>query len=135
LEPILKFTASLATAALIAVLPAVASAQKLGDHPAIVVQRLKATQGYDYQNTFYPHPAGLYLSSEAPHTMSDHPAVIVFKREQQLHAQADAADPAMCRSSNASAGAEKMAPAISSAKGNTSKTVDTASYPSSGSGS
>ena len=55
-----------------------------GDHPAIVVQRLYAQQGYDYVSKFYPHPAWLYLASEPPRpTMSDHPAVIVFKREQQ----------------------------------------------------
>jgi len=114
----MNLTASLATATLIAVLPCVACAQKLGDHPAIIIQRLKSSQGYDYQNTFYPHPAGLYLSSEAPHTMSDHPAVIVFKREQQLRAQADEAALASCRSSNASAGADGVVPAVGSPKGN-----------------
>lgn len=35
--------------------PCLATAQKLGDHPAIVVQRLQAHAGYDYE--FYPHPA------------------------------------------------------------------------------
>ena len=54
-----------------------------GDHPAIVVQRLQAQAGYDYQNKFYPHPAWLYLSAEAPHPMMDHPAVIIAKREQE----------------------------------------------------
>ena len=61
------------------------SGARLGDHPAIVVQRLYAQQGYDYTSKFYPHPAWLYLLSEAPRPMSDHPAVIVFKREQQRH--------------------------------------------------
>ena len=28
-----------------------------GDHPAVVVQRLQAQAGYDYQNTFYPPPS------------------------------------------------------------------------------
>ena len=59
------------------------STDRLGDHPAIVVQRLYAQQGYDYLSKFYPHPAWLYLLSEAPRPMSDHPAVIAFKREQQ----------------------------------------------------
>ena len=56
---------------------------RLGDHPAIVVQRLYAQQGYDYVSKFYPHPAWLYLLPEASRPMSDHPAVLVFKREQQ----------------------------------------------------
>lgn len=60
------------------------SGTRLGDHPAIVVQRLHAQQGYDYVSKFYPHPAWLYLLAEAPRPMTDHPAVIVFKREQQL---------------------------------------------------
>jgi hypothetical protein len=59
------------------------STDRLGDHPAIVVQRLYAQQGYDYPSKFYPHPAWLYLLADAPRPMSDHPAVIVFKREQQ----------------------------------------------------
>jgi hypothetical protein len=37
-----------------------------GDHPAIVVQRLQAQQGYDYASKFYPHPAWLYLRSTTP---------------------------------------------------------------------
>ena len=36
----------------------------LGDHPAVVVQRLHAQQGIDYASTFYPHPAWLYLRTE-----------------------------------------------------------------------
>ena len=39
---------------------------RLGDHPAIVVQRLHKTAGYDYASKFYAHPAGLYLHAEAP---------------------------------------------------------------------
>jgi hypothetical protein len=53
-----------------------------GDHPAVVVKRMQAKQGYDYQAQFYPHPAWLYLQSEAPHPMMDHPAVIVARRKQ-----------------------------------------------------
>jgi hypothetical protein len=62
-----------------------------GDHPAIVVQRLQAQAGYDYQSKFYPHPAWLYLSAEAPHPMMDHPAVIIAKREQEQRQAAQAA--------------------------------------------
>jgi hypothetical protein len=40
--------------------------QKLGDHPAVVVQRLWAKKGFDYESTFYPHPAWLYLRTQAP---------------------------------------------------------------------
>lgn len=36
-------------------------AHKLGDHPAVVTQRLQAHKGYDYAGQFYPHPAWLYL--------------------------------------------------------------------------
>jgi hypothetical protein len=53
-----------------------------GDHPAVVVQRLHAQQGYDYASKFYPHPAWLHLRADAPHPMMEHPAVIVFKRHR-----------------------------------------------------
>ena len=74
-------------------LPAAALAQqaRLGDHPAVVVQRLHAKAGYDYASKFYPHPAWLYLASEAPRPMLDHPAVAVFKRQQHVALTADAA--------------------------------------------
>jgi hypothetical protein len=39
---------------------------KLGDHPAVVVQRLHATAGYDYASKFYPHPAWMYLYTAPP---------------------------------------------------------------------
>lgn len=39
---------------------------RLGDHPAVIVKRMEATAGYDYASKFYPHPAWLYLLSEAP---------------------------------------------------------------------
>ena len=32
-----------------------------GDHPAVVVQRLQRSTGYDCASKFYPHPAWLYL--------------------------------------------------------------------------
>jgi hypothetical protein len=38
----------------------------LGPHPAIAVQRLQATAGYDYASKFYPHPAWLYLRAAPP---------------------------------------------------------------------
>jgi len=41
-------------------------AHKLGDHPAVIVQRLQKTAGYDYASKFYPHPAWLWLSSQPP---------------------------------------------------------------------
>ena len=65
----------------------VAYAEKLGDHPAVIVQRLAAKQGYDYASKFYPHPAWLYLYAEAPRPMMDHPAVIVAKRQKQTASQ------------------------------------------------
>jgi hypothetical protein len=60
---------------------------RLGDHPAVVVKRLQAQQGYDYASKFYPHPAWLYLASEAPRPMMDHPAVIVARRHRQMPVQ------------------------------------------------
>jgi hypothetical protein len=42
------------------------TARHLGDHPAVVVQRLQRTVGYDYTSKFYPHPAWLYLLRDAP---------------------------------------------------------------------
>jgi len=42
------------------------TARHLGDHPAVVVQRLQRTVGYDYPSKFYPHPAWLYLLSDSP---------------------------------------------------------------------
>jgi len=39
---------------------------KLGDHPAVVVQRLYKTAGYDYASKFYPHPAWMYLRPAQP---------------------------------------------------------------------
>lgn len=56
--------------------------RRLGEHPAVIIQRLHARQGFDYEGSFYPHPAWLFLSSEAPRPMMDHPAVIVFRRNQ-----------------------------------------------------
>ena len=38
-----------------------------GEHPAVIVKRLQAQQGFDYAATFYPHPAWLFLRSEAEH--------------------------------------------------------------------
>jgi hypothetical protein len=46
--------------------PGTPTARHLGDHPAVVVQRLQRTVGYDYASKFYPHPAGLYLLRASP---------------------------------------------------------------------
>jgi hypothetical protein len=63
-------------------------ARRLGEHPAVIAQRLHAKQDYDYASKFYPHPAWLWLYSEAPRPMMDHPAVIVAKRQKEVEAQA-----------------------------------------------
>lgn len=39
---------------------------RLGDHPAVVIQRLQRSAGYDYASKFYPHPAHLYLLRASP---------------------------------------------------------------------
>jgi hypothetical protein len=61
--------------------------RRLGEHPAVAVKRAEARQGYDYASKFYPHPAWLYLASEAPRPMMDHPAVIVARRHRQMQVQ------------------------------------------------
>jgi hypothetical protein len=86
-----------------------AFAEKLGEHPAVIVQRLHAEKGYDFASKFYPHPAWLWLHAEAPRPMSDHPAAIIAKRarEQGAHAavpDASAADPLRLVRRPASAG-------------------------------
>ena len=43
----------------------------LGDHPAVVVQRLYKAAGYDYASKFYPHPAGLRWYAEPPRDAAD----------------------------------------------------------------
>lgn len=89
--------ARLITPALIALAPFAVAAQTskttagpaLGQHPAVVVQHTQAQAGYDYTSKFYPHPAWLYLSAEAPRPMSDHPAVIIAKRQPVASASQD----------------------------------------------
>jgi hypothetical protein len=62
-------------------------AHPLGEHPAVIVQRLYAKRGYDYASKFYPHPAWLWLYSEAPRPMMDHPAVIIAKGQKKSESQ------------------------------------------------
>jgi N-acyl-D-aspartate/D-glutamate deacylase len=63
---------------------------RLGDHPAVIVKRLEASKGYDYQAQFYPHPAWMYLQAEAPHTLNEHPAVVIARRAREDAARAAA---------------------------------------------
>lgn len=65
--------------------------EHLGEHPAVLIQRQVARAGYDYASKFYPHPAWMYLSAEAPRPMMEHPAVIVARRERERIAKHDAA--------------------------------------------
>lgn len=88
----LSATATILAAALCAPVWAQQADHRLGEHPAVIVQRLHAQQGYDYASKIYPHPAWLYLQAEAPRPMMEHPAVIVFRRHQQ-EALAAAAKP------------------------------------------
>ena len=64
---------------------------RLGDHPAVVVQRLYKAAGYDYASKFYPHPAGLYLYAEAP--PADEAAVAAAKAKQKETAAGSEAAP------------------------------------------
>jgi hypothetical protein len=63
-------------AGFVALAPCAAVADKLGEHPAVIVKRLHATLGYDYASKFYPHPAWLYLLPEAPRQDGEDPASI-----------------------------------------------------------
>ena len=65
---------NLFVACLVAVAPCAAVADKLGEHPAVIVKRLHAAQTYDYASKFYPHPAWLYLLPEAPRQEREDPA-------------------------------------------------------------
>lgn len=47
--------------------------RRLGDHPAVVVQRLHKSAGYDYASKFYPHPAWLRLYAQPPRDVADDP--------------------------------------------------------------
>jgi hypothetical protein len=42
------------------------SAARHGDHPAVVVQRLQRSAGYDYASQIYPHPARGTLLAAPP---------------------------------------------------------------------
>jgi hypothetical protein len=55
--------AALLLAAFATVSMAQDAGRRNGDHPAVVVQRLQAQQGYDYAAKAYPHPAWLYLEA------------------------------------------------------------------------
>jgi len=95
--PVRSISASFATGAtlsviavgslgsLVAAVPSGAFAQgveqhPLGEHPAVIVKRHSASEGYDYASKFYPHPAWLYWSAEPPRQLSEHPAVIGYRR-------------------------------------------------------
>jgi hypothetical protein len=74
----LPLHAALAACAVASALPNVALAapdepvaRQLGDHPAVVVQRLQRHAGYDYASKFYPHPAGLRLVAAPPQEPGD----------------------------------------------------------------
>ena len=54
-----------------------ADEHRLGDHPAVVVQRLHKAAGYDYASKFYPHPAGLRLYMQQPRDEDDAAAMAV----------------------------------------------------------
>jgi hypothetical protein len=62
--------------------PAQEADHRLGQHPAVLVKRQQATQGYDYQAQFYPHPAWMYLDTDH-HELGDHPAVLVARRNAE----------------------------------------------------
>lgn len=65
---------------------------RLGDHPAIVVQRLYKSAGYDYASKFYPHPAWLRLYAEQPRDDSDATATAATGEAKPV-----AVDPAVTR--------------------------------------
>lgn len=79
----IKTSTAAALTALALSIPALAQQQaepRLGDHPAVVVQRLYKQQGYDYASKFYPHPAWLYLLPAQP---GDGPETMAARQKQQ----------------------------------------------------
>jgi hypothetical protein len=60
------------------------SPHKLGDHPAVVVQRLQKNAGYDYASKFYAHPAGLRLYMQQPAADDSDMAATDAVREARL---------------------------------------------------
>jgi len=85
----LRTTAAILACGLSAAAFAQQAEHRLGDHPAVIVKRLYAQQGYDYASKFYPHPAGLYLYAEAP--PADEAAVAAAKAKQKETAGPEAA--------------------------------------------
>lgn len=79
---IARTTAAILACGLSAAALAQQAEHRLGDHPAVIVKRLYAQQGYDYASKFYRHPAGLYLYAEAP-APADEAAVATAKAKQQ----------------------------------------------------
>jgi len=67
---------------------------RLGDHPAIVVQRLYKSAGYDYASKFYPHPAWLRLYAEQPRDDGDATATAATGEAKPV-----VGDPAVARNS------------------------------------
>ena len=93
MNTLIRKSFGLLAVALVAPAGAQQTDRRPGDHPAVIVQRLQAQQGYDYASKFYPHPAWLYLQAEAPHPMMEHPAVIVFRRHHDALATAASPQP------------------------------------------
>jgi len=87
----LRTTATILACGLSAAAIAQQAEHRLGDHPAVIVKRLYAQQGYDYASKFYPHPAGLYLYAEAP--PADEAAVAAAKAKQMETAAGSEAAP------------------------------------------
>jgi hypothetical protein len=73
---------ALIAALIVSAAPAAALADETFRHPAIATQPT-APAGYDYASKFYPHPAWLHLLAQAPQEMGQHPAVLVFNRQQR----------------------------------------------------
>jgi hypothetical protein len=63
------------------------SRHRLGDHPAVVVQRLHKAAGYDYASKFYPHPAGLRLYAAPPRDAADGVRAAGASAEAKLSAE------------------------------------------------
>jgi len=68
---------------------------KLGDHPAVVVQRLNKTAGYDYASKFYPHPAWMYLQATQPKDVAPTAEVALASRQPPRQSPVVGADGAV----------------------------------------
>ena len=101
----MKTRGVLATALLFTCLTAIAFARE--------ESTINQANPLDTTMRFYMHPAHLYLSSEAPHSFEEHPAVLI-KREE---AEVDDTTPPTPRAHSATLGHRGQSPKMAQTQG------------------